>query len=253
MFPRKHIPPDVKLFDTMNARSNCFPRKKWLPRRRRFTAAPQTQARKCGIDPVVEQRLKRSNPASHFERPPPERCVLAQADSAVYEREFPSGPTHGLDSLLRKTSLAVKHRHVRLIATFGRGWKSCCVESLAQRPLKRCQRDDTIVPQQDQRLAAPVARKTCHSIKRDIETRHRHSGCRGTCHCDDVLRQTRIIAEEIERDMELAGCERSAVYAIFGAQLISKLLDARGRLGIREDREEQAIGEGSARFRDHVT
>ena len=200
----------------------------------------------------VNQRLKRSNPGSHFERPPPERCVLAQADSAVYERELPSGPTHGLDSLLRKTSLAVKHRHVRLIATFGRGWKACCVESLAQRPLKRCQRDDAIVSQQDQRLTAPFARKTCHSIKRDFETRHRHSGCRSTCHCDDVLRQTRIIAEEIERDMELAGWERSAVYAIFGAQLISKLRDARGRLGIREDREEQAIGEGSLRSGDQL-
>ena len=58
MFARMHIPSGVKLFDTMNARSELFPAEEILRAGADPTAAPQTQARKCGIASVDARFLR---------------------------------------------------------------------------------------------------------------------------------------------------------------------------------------------------
>jgi hypothetical protein len=60
---------------------------------------------------------------------------------------------------------------------------------------------------------------------------------------DNVLRQTVIIADADQRRMQALDRERLALQPKFQAQRLAELCNARSSTCIREDREEQTIGE----------
>ena len=141
-------------------------------------------------------------------------------DQAVHEHELVRGPGNRLDSLLGDAALVVQQGHVRPVVRLQSVPEPGRLEHLAKSLLKRRQCSNAITSDQHERPVARSAQETQRAVEPELERRHHDRRRRLACQRDDVPRQTLMVAEVMQRDMEALGRERFALQPMFVAPLL---------------------------------
>ena len=166
------------------------------------------------------------------------------AEQAMHQDELGYRPSHGLDGPLRNQGIIVQERHMRRVRRLCPADREPgLAERDAQSTLQGRHRADAFTSTQHERPISRPGGEAQRPIERYLEWRH----CDGRCGFDrrgyDFLRQTWIVAEVIQSDVEALRLERFAFQTMLAAQMLRQSRDARRGGRIRENREKQAIRE----------
>jgi hypothetical protein len=158
---------------------------------------------------------------SATDRPSPEHDMPGLTKQAVHEDKLARGPADRLDSSPCDTTITVEQGHVRRtevrLAPKPRLGHGRCQHSLARHEYR-----NIIIAAQDEGQIAWSSTESPYAVEGDFELRHLETGCDFACRSDDIIRQSDIIANVVQRDVQTFQLDRLASQPELIAQFLSE-------------------------------
>jgi hypothetical protein len=169
--------------------------------------------------------------------------VATFTQKAVHENKFARGKAHGLDLVLWRDAPVVKQRHVGREVRRDPALQSRLRHRPGQGAMKLHGRVEIVDRAQHERprSAATVAAKTPCAIERNFELRRQNRIPRPPSGIYQRLRQALMIARAMQRNVQPLGRRRFSRQPGIAAKLLAKTENSRSILGLRQQREKQAI------------